>query len=64
MGVSVKAVVKIIAIILAICTLGYLLPWAIAVCRGTNNTVSIFFVNLFFGWTLIIWIVCLIMALK
>lgn len=54
---------KIVAIIVAIVTVGYMLPWAIAVLRDVRHW-STFWVNLLLGWTLIGWIIALIMALR
>lgn len=51
-----------IAWIFTILSLGYLLPWAIAATRGKSNSVAIALVNLFAGWTLVGWIVALVMA--
>lgn len=52
----------IIAWVVAICTLGYMLPWAIAATRGKSNSGAIGLLNLLLGWTLIGWIVALVMA--
>jgi len=41
----------------------YFLPTLIAVARQTHNTVGIFLLNLFLGWTGIGWIIALIIAL-
>lgn len=40
----------------------YLMPSAIAVQKQSQMTGAIFFLNLFFGWTLIVWIICFIWA--
>jgi len=40
----------------------YLLPSAIAAQRQSCMTGAIFFLNLIFGWTIVIWIVCFIWA--
>lgn len=40
----------------------YLLPWAIAASRGKANQWAVFVVNLLLGWTVIGWIVALVMA--
>lgn len=50
--------------VLAVCTLGYLLPWAIAASRGARNSAQVFWLNLLLGWTLIGWVVALVMALR
>lgn len=51
-----------IAWILAICTLFYLLPWAIAATRNKSNQGGIFVLNFFLGWSFIGWVVSLVMA--
>ena len=40
----------------------YLLPSVIAAQRQSCMTGAIFFLNLLFGWTLIVWIACFIWA--
>jgi hypothetical protein len=47
---------------IAIVTLGYMLPWAVAATRGKSNSGAIALVNLLVGWSLIGWIVALVMA--
>jgi hypothetical protein len=56
-------VTKIVAIVVAIVTAGYMLPWAIAAVRDVRHW-SVFWVNLLLGWTIIGWIVALVMALR
>lgn len=51
-----------IAWIAAVLTVGYMLPWAIAATRGRSNQAAIGIINLLLGWTLIGWIVALVMA--
>ena len=46
-------------ILLAFSLVLYFLPAIIASHRGHNSRGSIFVVNLFLGWTLLIWILCL-----
>ena len=46
----------------AVLTAGYLLPWAVAATRGRANQASIGVVNLLLGWSVIGWIVALVMA--
>jgi hypothetical protein len=58
----VNAVVLIVAWVLAVLTAGYMLPWAIAATRGKSNHVAIGLVNFFLGWSVIGWIVALVMA--
>lgn len=33
----------------------YMLPWVIALMRGSKSTVSIFFVSLLFNWSVVGW---------
>ena len=40
----------------------YLLPTTIALQKGSSMTGAILFLNLFFGWTVIVWIICFIWA--
>ena len=46
----------------AVLTLGYMLPWAIAATRGRSNQAAIGLINFFLGWSLIGWIVAMVMA--
>ena len=55
---------SVVAIVVAILTGGYMLPWAIAAVRGTANSWSVFWVNLLLGWTVIGWIIALVMAIR
>lgn len=48
--------------VLAVLTLGYLLPWAVATTRGRANHGGVAVVNLLLGWTGIGWAVALVMA--
>ena len=59
-----RPVSAIVAIVVAILTGGYMLPWAIAAVRGTRNTWTVFWVNLLLGWTVIGWIVALVMSIR
>lgn len=40
----------------------YFLPAIIAMIRGHSNTTAIVVLDLFLGWTLIVWLVCLVWA--
>lgn len=52
-----------IAWIVAVLTLGYMLPWAIAATRGKSNAAAVGLVNFFTGWFFGVgWIVALVMA--
>ena len=48
--------------IVAVLTLGYMLPWAIAATRRKPNAAAIALVNFLVGWTVVGWIVALVMA--
>lgn len=48
--------------VVAILSLGYMLPWAVALTRSSPKTVSAGLVNLLLGWTIIGWIVALVLA--
>ncbi|MEN9846409.1 MAG: hypothetical protein RIS36_1556 [Pseudomonadota bacterium] len=37
----------------------YILPSVIARLRNHKNTNSLFIINLFFGWTILGWVICL-----
>lgn len=51
-----------VAWIVAVLTLGYMLPWAIAATRGRPNTLAIALLNLLVGWTFLGWVAALVMA--
>ncbi len=51
-----------LAWIITVLTAFYMLPWAIAATRGKSNSVAIGLVNFLLGWTLIGWLVALVMA--
>lgn len=40
----------------------YLLPCLIAMTRNTKNRSYVAIINAFFGWTVILWLVALVMA--
>ena len=42
----------------------YFLPTIIALARKRRNTLAIFLLNFFLGWTLIGWVVALVWAVK
>ena len=54
---------KVVAVIVAILSAGYMLPWAIAAVRDVPHW-SVFWVNLLLGWTIVGWIVALVMSLR
>lgn len=51
-----------VAWVLAVLTSLYMLPWAVAVTRGKANHVTVLLVDLFLGWTLVGWVIALVMA--
>lgn len=50
----------ILAILITICSLGYLLPTGIAMLRIRTNTAAIFVLNLLLGWTVVGWVIALV----
>lgn len=54
---------KVVAVVVAILTAGYMLPWAIAAVRDVPHW-SVFWVNLLLGWTIVGWIIALVMSLR
>jgi hypothetical protein len=42
----------------------YFLPTLIALARSKRNTLSIFLLNFFLGWTFIGWVIALVWAVK
>lgn len=54
---------KIISIVVAIITAGYMLPWMIATIRDVPHWL-VFWINLLLGWTIIGWIVALVLSLR
>ena len=54
---------KIVAIVVAVVTGGYMAPWAVAAVRDVRHW-SVFWINLLLGWTIIGWIVALVMSLR
>jgi hypothetical protein len=54
---------KVVAVVVAILTAGYMLPWAIAAVRNVPHW-SVFWVNLLLGWTIVGWIIALVMSLR
>lgn len=56
-----RPVSSLVAIVVAA---GYMLSWAIAAVRGNRNTWSVFWVNLLLGWTVVGWVVALVMSIR
>ncbi len=56
-------VTKIVAIVVAVLTAGYMAPWAVAAVRDVRHW-SVFWVNLLLGWTIVGWVWALVMALR
>lgn len=56
-------VTKVVAVVVAILTGGIMLPWAIAAVRDVPHW-SVFWVNLLLFWTIIGWVIALVMALR
>ncbi len=54
---------KVVAVLVAIVSVGYMLPWAIAAVRDVKHW-GVFWLNLLLGWTVIGWIIALVMSLR
>ena len=54
---------KVVALVVAILSAGYMAPWAVAAIRDVRHW-SVFWVNLLLGWTIIGWVIALVMALR
>ena len=52
----------LLSMIAAVFTVGYMAPWMIAAARGKSNHITVLWVNLLLGWTVVGWIVALVMA--
>ena len=52
----------VIAWVLAVLTLLYLLPWAIAASRNKDDVVAIALINALLGWSVVGWVAALVMA--
>jgi hypothetical protein len=61
---SPRPIQTMLAWFFTIVTAGYMLPWAIAATRGKANTGAIFWITLLLGWSVIGWIVALVMSLS
>ena len=59
---STDTATTLIAWTVAILSLGYMLPWAVACSRNMPNQGAIGLVNLLTGWTGVGWLVALVMA--
>ena len=51
-------------VILHVATLGYFVPWWVAIHRKAPNATSIIMINIFAGWLLVGWVVALAMACR
>jgi hypothetical protein len=56
-------ITKVIAVIAAVVSVGYMLPWAIAAVRDVPHWL-VFWINLLLGWTIIGWVIALILSLR
>ena len=54
---------KVVAVVVAILTAGYMLPWAIAAVRDVKHW-GVFWLNLLLGWTIVGWIIALVLSLR
>ena len=55
---------RVLIWVLAVITLGYFLPLAIAFTRSHKDTLAIFLVDLLLGWTLVGWVVAIVWSVK
>ena len=51
-----------LSMIAAVFTLGYMAPWMVAAARGKSDHMTVFWLNLLLGWTVVGWIVALAKA--
>lgn len=54
---------KVVAVVVTILTVGYMLPWAIAAVRDVKHW-GVFWLNLLLGWTIVGWIIALVLSLR
>jgi predicted membrane channel-forming protein YqfA (hemolysin III family) len=59
-----RPISTIVSWVVTVLTLGYMLPWAIAATRGKRNSWAIFWLTLLLGWSIIGFIVALVMSLN
>ena len=57
-----RPVSAIIAVLVAVLTLGYMLPWMIAALRGKSNHWGVFWLNLLLGWTILGWVAAFVLS--
>lgn len=57
-----KQALVTIAWVITVMTFGYMLPWAVAVTRRSSNATKVGLVSFFLAWTVVGWIVALVMA--
>lgn len=58
-----KPTQTIVAWIMTVITVGYFLPWAIAATRGKANSGFIGWLNFLLGWTVVGWVIALVLSL-
>ncbi len=56
-------VLGVMAVLAAVFTGGYMAPWAVAVVRNTTSQWGVFWINLLLGWTIVGWVIALVMSL-
>ncbi|MFP5282009.1 MAG: DUF1707 domain-containing protein [Actinomycetes bacterium] len=61
-GPQVSPAHAVTACVLAVLTLGYLLPWAVAALRDRRDAAQIGLLNLLLGWSGVGWVVMLVIA--
>lgn len=55
-------VTTVVAWVVAVFSYFYMVPWAVAATRGKSNHWTVFWVNLLLGWTVVGWVLALVMA--
>ena len=63
MGIEISHVILMAIVFVGLSAL-YFMPTIVAVRRKHRNAVPIFVINLFFGWTLIAWVLLLAWSLS
>lgn len=57
-----RPISALLAVAVALLTVGYMLPWMIAALRGKSNHWGVFWLNLLLGWTVLGWVAAFVMS--
>ena len=52
----------LLSMVAVVFTLGYMAPWMVAAARGKSDHMTVFWLNLLLGWTVVGWVVALVKA--